>query len=147
MTNGALPDQHSQHQAIRAFTEEAVDPRVDLAVQRTELALERTQLAWVRTAFAFITAGLALDKGTEALHEARMLAGKNWAQSGHIAGLVLTFATTLFLIVASNSYVRQARALERLRTIKTGWVPASLPLSLLVIMLGIVLFVLLLLWS
>jgi len=147
MANDALPDQHAQNQAIRALTEEAVDPRVDLAVQRTELALERTQLAWVRTAFTFITAGLALDKGTEALHEARMLAGKNWVQSGHIAGLVLTFATTLFLILASISYVRQARALERLRTIKTGWVPGSLPLSLLVIVLGIVLFVLLLLWD
>ena len=90
---------------------------------------------------------MALDKGTEALHEARMLAGKNWVLSGHVAGLVLTFTTTVFLILATISYVRQARALEQLRTIKTGWIPGSLPLSLLVIVLGCVLFFLLLLMN
>ena len=147
MSKGVSPDQFTHQQAIRASAEEAVDPRVDLAVQRTELALERTQLAWIRTAFTFITAGIAVDKGTEALHEARILAGKSWVQSGHIVGLVLTFTTTLFLILASISYVKQARALAQLRTNKSGWIPASLPLSLLVILFGIVLFVLLLLWG
>jgi hypothetical protein len=49
-------------QATRSTSEQAADPRVDLAVQRTELALDRTQLAWVRTAFTLITAGFAIDK-------------------------------------------------------------------------------------
>ncbi len=44
--------------------------QVQLAIQRTELALERTQLAWVRTAFAIISAGLAMEKGLQALHDA-----------------------------------------------------------------------------
>jgi putative membrane protein len=143
MNDGVSPDPLSQQQAIRAMAEEAIDPRVDLAVQRTELALERTQLAWIRTAFTFITAGVAIDKATEAMHDARVLAGKNWVQSGHVAGLVLTFTTTLFLILATISYVRQARALERLRALHTGWIPGSLPLSVLVIVLGGSLFLLL----
>lgn len=147
MKRGISPEQFAEQQSIRTLAEESVDPRVDLAVQRTELALERTQLAWIRTAFTFITAGVAIDKATEAMHDARVLAGKNWVQSGHVAGLVLTFTTTVFLILATLSYVRQARALVRLRSIPTGWIPGSLPLSLLVIVLGGVLFLLLMLMN
>jgi uncharacterized membrane protein YidH (DUF202 family) len=105
-------------------------------VQRTEFALERTQLAWVRTVFALITAGLALDRGTAALHHARVLAGENWVTSGHFGGIALAGAGTVFLFLATVSYVRQANSLSVLRTGKARRVPPSLPLSALVILLG-----------
>lgn len=37
--------------------EQTVDPRVDIAIERTLLAVERTQLAWVRTVLSLITSG------------------------------------------------------------------------------------------
>ena len=42
-----LEKNKEQEQKIRTDAEEIVDPRLDLAVERTELALERTLLAWV----------------------------------------------------------------------------------------------------
>jgi putative membrane protein len=113
-------------QVVRASTEQAADPRVDLAVQRTELALDRSQLAWVRTAFTFITAGLAIDKGAEALHEARLLAGTNWVAGSHAVGTTLTAASTLFLLVASVLYFQQARALARIKGAEPPWFPLAL---------------------
>jgi putative membrane protein len=133
-------------QGIRSTAEQAADPRVDLAVQRTELALERTQLAWVRTAFTMITAGLALDKVTAALHEARVLAGTNWVAGSHVVGVTLTAAATLFLLIASVAYYRQARALARLKGSETPWLPSALLISLLVIVLGITVSIFMLTW-
>ncbi|MGQ0633973.1 MAG: DUF202 domain-containing protein [Planctomycetaceae bacterium] len=133
--------------AIRSSAEEDVDPRIDLAVQRTELALDRTQLAWVRTAFSLITAGLALDKGAAALHKARVLAGTNWVTGGHVIGIALSAAATLFLLLASIAYFRQARTLARLKGSIVPWVPPALPMSLLVVLLGGVLSILLLTWT
>ena len=123
-------------QTTRSTAEQAVDPRVDLAVQRTELALDRTQLAWVRTSFTLITAGFAIDKGAEALHEARVLAGKNWVTGGHAVGITLSAASTLFLLIASALYYQQARALARLKGAEPPWLPLALLISLLVILLG-----------
>jgi putative membrane protein len=57
-----------ERQQIRVDAERDADPRIDLAVERTLLALERTQLAWVRTVMGMITAGIAIDKGFQALH-------------------------------------------------------------------------------
>ena len=76
-------------QSAREDAERKVDPRVDLAVQRTELAFDRTLLAWVRTVIGLIGAGVALDKGLELLHEARLVSGKAWTRSAH------SFATNL----------------------------------------------------
>jgi uncharacterized membrane protein YidH (DUF202 family) len=47
----------------RAEAEKDVDPRIDIAIERTLFALERTHLAWVRTVLALITSGIAIDKG------------------------------------------------------------------------------------
>ena len=88
---------------------------MDLAVQRTELALDRTQLAWVRTAFTLITAGLAIDKGGEALHDARVLAGTNWVSTSHFGGISLAAASTFFLLIATVAYFRQSRVLAQLK--------------------------------
>lgn len=131
-------------QAIRASVEQAADPRVDLAVQRTELALDRTQLAWVRTAFTFITAGLAIDKGAEAMHEARVLIGANWVSRSHTVGTTLTAAATLMLLLASLDYYRESHALARLKGAKPRLAPPALMTSLLVVLLGAILSIFLL---
>jgi putative membrane protein len=123
-----------------------VNLQVDLAVQRTELALDRTQLAWVRTAFTFITAGLAIDKGAEALHEARLLAGTNWVAGSYAVGITLTAASTLFLLVASVLYFQQARALARIKGAEPPWFPLALLISLLVVLLGGTLSIFMLTW-
>ncbi len=134
-------------QAIRSSAEQTADPRVDLAVQRTELALDRTQLAWVRTVFTLITAGLAIDKGAEALHEARVLAGTNWVTGSHVVGTTLTAVATAFLLIASAAYYRQARTLARLKGVTPSWLPPALLISLLVVLLGATLSILLLTWD
>lgn len=133
--------------SIRSSAEEDADPRVDLAVLRTELALDRTQLAWVRTAFTFITAGLAIDKGAEALHQARVLAGTNWVQGSHVIGTTLATVATAFLVIASVEYYRQACRLARIKGGTPPWLPPALLVSSLVILLGGSLSILLLTWN
>jgi uncharacterized membrane protein YidH (DUF202 family) len=132
--------------AIRSSAEQAADPQLDLAVQRTELALDTTQLAWVRTAFTLITAGLAIDKGGEALHQARVLAGTNWVTGSHVVGNTLTASATVFLLIASVVYYQQARTLARLKGAKPPWLPPALLISLLVVLLGGTLWILMLTW-
>lgn len=144
--NRKMADKGTTH-SIRSAAEQDADPRVDLAVQRTELALDRTQLAWVRTAFTLITAGFAIDKGGEALHEARVLAGTNWISSSHFGGIALASAATIFLLIASAAYVRQSRALARLKGVEPSWFPPALLISLLVVLLGAALSILLLSWN
>ena len=139
--------ENAKTQAIRSSAEQTVDPRVDLAVQRTELALDRTQLAWVRTAFTLITAGMAIDKGGEALHEARVLAGKNWVSTSHFAGISLAAVATLFLLIASVAYFQQSRTLARLKGAEPSLFPPALLVSLLVVVLGSALSILLLVWN
>src|SRR5664279_6465969 len=68
---------------IRKEAERDMDPRVDLAVERTELALERTQLAWVRTLLSMIGGGFVIDKAMEAVHQVRLESGKAWLNNGH----------------------------------------------------------------
>jgi uncharacterized membrane protein YidH (DUF202 family) len=118
------------------------DLGTNLAVMRTQFALERTQLAWVRTGFTLITAGFAIDKVAEALHRDRVLQGTNWVQGSHVTGLVLIGSSTLFLGVATFSYLREARRLARLVGNKPPVIPAVLPMTLLVLVLGVVLLIL-----
>jgi putative membrane protein len=127
-------------------SEKDADPRAALAVQRTELALDRTLLAWVRTSFTFITAGLAIDKGAEALHQARLLEGENWSSNSHATGITLTSAATLFLLFASVLYLQQTRALARLKGARPPWLPLTLLMSLLVVFLGGMLLTFMLAW-
>lgn len=82
-----------------------VDPRVDLAVERTMYALERTQLAWVRTVLGLITGGIAIDKGVSALHQARLLSGVAWERNGHFAGLLLTSTGTALMALVTVFYI------------------------------------------
>ncbi|MFN8257062.1 MAG: DUF202 domain-containing protein [Bacteroidales bacterium] len=78
---------------------------VNLAVERTMYALERTQLAWVRTVLGLITAGIAIDKGVSALHQARLISGEAWDKNGHFAGLLLTWVGTLLMILVTVFYI------------------------------------------
>jgi uncharacterized membrane protein YidH (DUF202 family) len=120
------------------------EQRANLVLQQTELAHDRTQLAWVRTGFTFITAGFAIDKATEALHQARLLAGPNWVDRTHFVGLLLTGTATIGLLLATITYTRQHRALDRRKTAGRQLLPPVLLMSLLVLGLGTALFVLLL---
>jgi uncharacterized membrane protein YidH (DUF202 family) len=82
---------------LRESAEETVDPRVDLAVLRTELAEDRTLLSWARTSLGLMGAGVAFDKGTQWLHEARLAAGSALVHNGHVVGITLTIITTVLL--------------------------------------------------
>jgi uncharacterized membrane protein YidH (DUF202 family) len=127
--------------------EHAVDPRVDLAVQRTKLALDRTLLAWVGTAFTLIAAGFAIDKGGQALHEARVLKSTSWVPTAHFSGIFLAAAATMFLLIASIAYFRQSHALARLKGVQPPRFSPVMAVSFLAIFLGGTLSVLLLIWS
>lgn len=135
----------TNEQQLRTLAEQEIDPRLDLAVISTQLALDRTQLSWVRTVFAFMSAGLALDKGAEAMHRASVLAGTNWVRTSHAIAVVLTSASTLSLLLATYTYYQEARRLGQLKN-TTVWLPPVLFLSLLVIALGGTLSTLLLIW-
>jgi len=124
--------------------EQAPDIRVDLAVQRTELALDRTQLSWARTVIGLSGAGVALDKGLRLLHEARVLSGDAWIRNGHAGGLTLTALSTLLLIAVSWEHWRTAKWLARLKGAPSAPFPLTLVVSLMVILLGVIVFVVLL---
>ena len=87
------------------------------------------------------------DKGAEALHQARVLAGTNWVTGSHVVGTTLTIASTLFLLIATIVYFQQARALARLKGIEPPWLPLALLISLLVVLLGGALSTLMLIWA
>ncbi len=104
-------------------------------VDSTVLALECTQLALARTVLTFITAGLAIDRGTALLHEARMEAGLARSKTGHLAGLLLTGMATILLIRVTISYIWCIGQLSRTCANKNSWIaPGSfLPIFLFVI--------------
>jgi putative membrane protein len=99
----------------RATTEADADPRVDLAVERTELALERTHLAWIRTMFTLMTAGIAIDKGLQIIHEQRMMKGEAWVQNAHFVGLALTVSGTFLLLIETIQFVKRSRQLSKIK--------------------------------
>ncbi|HEX8814765.1 MAG TPA: DUF202 domain-containing protein [Terriglobales bacterium] len=118
--------------------------RADLAAQRTELALDRTQLAWARTVLSLIAAGVALDKGLKLLHDARVVAGNAFVRNAHGAGLALTGISTGLLIISAADYWHASHKLSRAHRSIGRWLPPPLFISLLVILLGIIVFIILL---
>lgn len=118
-----------------------------LAMLRTEWALDRTQLAWIKAAFTFITASLAIDQGTAALREARVLAGAHWVTGSHVVGITLSIASTIFLTIATIAYIRQSRKLARVLRTEGYWLPPALLISVLVILFGCTLSTLMLIWT
>jgi putative membrane protein len=123
-------------QQISVEGEPDADPRIGLAVERTLLALERTQLAWVRTIIGMITAGIALDKGFAALHQARLLSGVAWEKNGHFGGLLLTIGGTSLMMLTTILYIRRMRELNQLRGMKSKFPPPGVLISFFVSMIG-----------
>jgi len=115
---------------------QVVDPRIDLAIERTSLALERTQLAWVRTVIGFITAGFAIDKATTVLYEARLVSGVALSKNGHFAGLLLTGVATVLMIVVTITYVRRTLQLSKMRVSKERPTTSTTLLSIFVCLIG-----------
>jgi len=127
----------NDEQQIRMEAEHDADPRVDLAVERTMLALERTQLAWIRTIIGLITAGIAIDRGFEALHAARLVTGEAWVRNGHLAGLVMTISGTFLIIISSVYYIRRMRELGRMLHRPSRLLDPGLILSLFISVVGL----------
>lgn len=104
----------NNEQPTQPGEEQNVDPRVDIAIERTLLAVERTQLAWVRTVLSLITSGIAIDKGFEALHQARLMTGEYWLRSGHFAGLLLSISGTVLAVFAGIMFYIRIRDLNKM---------------------------------
>ncbi len=122
---------------IRVEAEREGDPRIDLAVERTRLAWERTQLAWIRTVFGLIVAGIALDRGFVALHQARLDTNEAWVKNGHLAGLIMTISGTLLMVIATTYYTRRMVELNRLMNKSRVILDPGLILSLIITVVGI----------
>ena len=119
-------------QTIRKEAENDVDPRVDLAVERTMMALERTQLAWVRTVITLITAGIAIDK----VHLARIIDGIAWQKNAHMAGLLLTSAGTALITLATIHYIIRIRELTLMRGRRNNLLQPGTLISIFIIVIG-----------
>jgi len=126
-----------------------LDPRVSLALLRTEWALERTQLSWVRFTFSLLSTAFALDKGTAALSEAKVLDGPGWVAATHWGGMGLAMVASLMLAVTTMHYVTRANELVR-QFPGVDSRPVSRPalaVSILIISLGVVVSALIALWG
>lgn len=120
------------------------DPRSNLAIERTTYALERTQLAWIRTTLTFLGSGIALDKGMEYIHRARLESGKALFENAHVVSISLSAGGTLLLAVNAWFCLKRFRSLSLLKREKAVQFPPVLWASLLMILLGMVVTILLL---
>jgi putative membrane protein len=131
----------NEEMQIRSEAEKDADPRVDLAVDRTIMALVRTLLAWVRTILSLMTAGLAIDKGFSALHQARMVSGTAILRNSHIAGLLMTGSGVLMIIIVLLNYVKTKRDLTAMKGQKRKLYDAGFSLSLIILLIGIMMLI------
>ncbi|MBU3745337.1 MAG: DUF202 domain-containing protein [Sediminibacterium sp.] len=123
--------------------EQEQDTKTLLAIERTLYAVERTQLAWVRTTLAMLGSGIALDKGMEYIHQTRVIAGTALFESAHILGVVLSFFSTILLLLSTAfSYRRLSVLTMQMKMPSISRLP-SLFLSLLVVLLGATISILL----
>lgn len=83
-----------------------------------------------------MTAGLAIDKGFAALHEARLVSGDAWIKNGHLAGLVMTISGTLLIILVTINYVMGLKTLNNMKGTKRKLFDPGLILSLLITAIG-----------
>ena len=116
--------------------EEIVDPRNDLAVERTELALERTHLAWIRTLLTLITAGLAIDRGAEFIHQQRITEGIAFTKNAHIIGISLTSIGTFLLLFQTVNYIFRSRQLAKMKKGRFYYITSAIFLSFTAFLLG-----------
>ena len=135
-----MNEHHATGTFVRKDSEEDMDPRTDLAVERTELALERTQLAWIRTLLSMIGGGFVVDKGLAALHQARIESGEALVNHAHVAGMVITGSGTVLMMIVTILYYKKAVKLARLKHHQKFLVDPALALSLFTVILGFMLF-------
>lgn len=121
----------------REDAENTADPRVDLAVERTQYALERTQLAWIRTVLSLLGGGIALDKGIEAMHKARIETGDSLVNNAHAIGIALSITGTLLMLFTTIFYIRRSQGLAKIKGTKPVRIPPGVLASLMVIILGV----------
>jgi uncharacterized membrane protein YidH (DUF202 family) len=132
-----MEKEESNQQRQRKEAEQDSDPRVDLAVERTEYALERTQLAWIRTVLSLLGGGIALDKGVEAIHKARIETGNSLVDSAHAIGIALSITGTLLMVITSIFYIRRSQSLAKIKGTKPVRIPPGVLASILIILLGV----------
>jgi uncharacterized membrane protein YidH (DUF202 family) len=125
-------------QKLRIEEENNSDPRVDLAVERTEYALERTQLAWIRTVITLLASGVALDKGIQAVHQARIGSGDALVKNAHMIGIYLSTIGTVLMLITTWKYMLRSRSLAKIKGARPALIPPAALASLLIIFLGIV---------
>jgi putative membrane protein len=131
----------NEEMQIRAEAEKDADPRVDLAVDRTKMAAVRTLLAWVRTLLSLMTAGIAIDKGFAALHQARMVSGTAILRNSHIAGLLLTGSGTVLITFVLFNYVKMKRDLDIMQSRKRNMYDAGFALCMVILLIGILMLI------
>lgn len=122
---------------IRRQAEMDVDPRIDLAVERTELALERTHLAWIRTVVGLIVSGFALDKLYEVVHAARLASGQALIKQAHMVGLSLTIVGTLIMLAETIYFYKRTQVLKQMRGVNKVFFPSGLIVSILIFIIGV----------
>ncbi len=127
-----------QNTLLQSTSEQDADPRVDLAVERTVLALERTQLAWIRTTLTLIATGIALDKGLEALHNARLQRGDAFSESAHAIGTTLAVASTILFFLITWYFINRSGNLSRMNGKRPSWLSPTTLASFLVLLLGVI---------
>jgi len=130
-------EKEESDQQLRKEAEQDADPRVDLAVERTEYALERTQLAWIRTVLSMLGGGIALDKGVEAIHKARVETGVSLVNSAHAIGIALSITGTLLMLFTTIFYIRRSQSLAKIKGTKPERIPPGVLGSILILILGI----------
>jgi uncharacterized membrane protein YidH (DUF202 family) len=113
------------------------DLKFQLSVEGTQLAHERTHLAWIRTVITMITAGLAIDKGLQALRQAQIESGTAIFQNGHAGGLILTISGTILLLLSSASYIMRMKQLSMMKGKKMSVFSPGILLSVLILIICI----------
>jgi uncharacterized membrane protein YidH (DUF202 family) len=127
----------NQQQNEPGSSGQLAEQRLQLNIEGTQLALERTHLSWIRTVITMISAGVAIDKGLQALHLSRLEAGNALFQNGHAAGLILTISGTVLLLLASTNYIIRTRQLDHMRGKRASLFAPGILLSFLILLICI----------
>jgi uncharacterized membrane protein YidH (DUF202 family) len=83
-----------------------------------------------------ITAGIAIDKGFQALHQARLMSGVAWEKNGHFAGLLLTIGGTTLMIITCILYIPRIRELNLMQGVKKKFPAPGVLISLFMCLIG-----------
>ena len=120
-------------QAAQKQSAAQLDPRVQLAFERTFLAYERTRIAWVRTALALISFGFGIAKVLQYLREKQ--GEKATLMSPLAVGVIMIVIGLVSLSLAGRQNRRAVKALrERCPELPT---PIAGVMTVLIALLGV----------